>query len=222
VVADIQAAGIVATVEPIVAAGGHALGRVADVSDPQAIDDLLAFAHHEYGGIDILVNNAGIVTPGGYPAAPLASWQRVLDINLRAVIAGTQAVLPYLRERGGGSVVQTASMAAFVGFPPDPVYAATKGAVVLFTHSLAGLAAEGIHVSCVCPGLVDTPLLRQSTADGEPPPWLSLIRMLSADDIATAVVGLIQNDVAGKALQVLPGSQTFADIPQIAMPMPKP
>lgn len=221
-VADLQADGSAITVEQITAAGGKALARQVDVSDPAAIDAMLAFAQEKLGGIDILINNAGIVTPGGYPGAARADWERVLDVNLRAVIAGTQSVLPYLRQRGGGSIVSTASMAAFVGFPPDPVYAATKGAVLMFTHSLAHLASEGIYVSCVCPGLVDTPLLRRSTGDGAPPPWLAMIRMLSADNIAAAVIELVQNDAAGKALQVMPGSRNFADIPSITMPLPRP
>lgn len=217
VVADIQRAGADETMARIADARGRASSIVVDVAKADDIERLLAHAEDQFGGIDILFNNAGVTTTGGYPAAELAVWQRVVDINLRAVILGTQLVLPRLRKRGGGTVVHSASMAAFVGFPPDPVYAATKAAVVLFTHSLGYLAGEGIRVNCVCPGLVDTPLLRQSTG-GERPAWLDGARMLQPNDIADAVLSMITDDtIAGRALQVMPGSRTYADIPGIGM-----
>lgn len=217
-VADIRRSGAEETVAYITAAKGRASACVADVSQPEAIEAMLAEAERQFGGIDILFNNAGITTTGGYPEADLAVWQKVVDVNLRAVMLGTQLVLPRLRKRGGGVVVQTASMAAFVGFPPDPIYAATKAGVVFLTHSLAYLASEGIRVNCVCPGLVDTPLLRQSTG-GEEPPWLKSVKMLQPDDIADAVLSMILDDsIAGRAMQVLPGVRTFAEIPSIGAP----
>jgi len=99
-----------------------------------------------------------------------------------------------------------------VGFPGDPVYAATKAGVVLFTQSLAPLAAEGIRVNCVCPGIVDTPMLRGATA-GEQPAWMEGLQMLQPEEIAEAVVELIADDtVAGRALRVAPGRKDFAPL----------
>lgn len=214
-IVDVQKQGAEETLAQIAAQSPRSCAAVFDMSQPQQIEAMLAHAEQELGGIDILVNNAGLTTTGGFPEAELAVWQRVLDVNLRAVILGTQLVIPRLRKRGGGAVVHTASMAAFVGFPPDAVYAATKAGVVFFTHSLANLAGEGIRVNCVCPGLVDTPMLRQATA-GETPPWLTSVKMLQPSDIADAIGGLITDDsIAGRALQVTPGLRTYAEIPGI-------
>jgi NAD(P)-dependent dehydrogenase (short-subunit alcohol dehydrogenase family) len=215
VAADIDAAGAADTVARITAAGGAAAAVHADVSNEADARRMLAFAEERFGGIDILHNNAGITCgPAGYPGAPPAQWQRVLDVNLQAVILGTQLALPALRKRGGGVIIHTASMAAFVGFPPDPVYAATKAAVVLFTHSLGGLAAEGIRVNCVCPGLVNTPMLTRHDA-ADRPEWLDRVPMLQAEDIADGVFELITNDaLAGRAMRIMVGARDFAPLPE--------
>lgn len=213
VIADLDADGAQETATQVLATGGTASNLRVDVSQAGEIEKMLAYAEQRFGGLDILCNNAGIVTAGGFPAGEVAAWKRVVDVNLNAIILATQLALPRLRRRGGGAIVQTASMAAFVGFGPDPVYAATKAAVVFFTHSLAYLKSQGIRVNCVCPGLVDTPLLQQST-QGERPAWLDTIKMLQAEEVAEAIVGLIEDDnVGGRALQILPGVSSFAEIP---------
>jgi len=214
VVADRDADGARDTVRQIAAIGGQAREICVDVSVPAEAIRMMQLAQDEFGGFDILHNNAGIATGHpGYPLAPIAQWQRVLDVNLGAVILGTQLALPFLRQRGGGVIVHTASMAAFVGFPPDAVYAATKAAIVVFTHSLAPLADEGIRVNCVCPGVVDTPLLRGQEV-GERPAWLDAIPRLQPEDIADGVVQLITDDtLAGQALRILPGQRDFAELP---------
>src|SRR5262249_38738500 len=142
VVADRDAAGARATVARIEESNGRAAAVEVDVSNPADAQRMLAVAEERFGGLDILHNNAGITT--GTPSfthATADQWQRVIDVNLRGVILGTHLALPALQRRGGGVIVHTASLAAFVGFPPDPVYAATKAAVVMFTHSLGPLAA---------------------------------------------------------------------------------
>jgi 15-hydroxyprostaglandin dehydrogenase (NAD) len=219
VVADRDAAGAHDTVAHIEQAGGTAVAVEVDVSVPADAQRMLALAEERFGGVDILHNNAGITT--GAPAfteATMEQWQRVLDVNLRAVILGTQLALPLLRRRGGGAIIHTASLAAFVGFPPDPVYAATKAAVVLFTHSLGLLAAENIRVNCICPGLVNTPLLRGGRARGEVELPANL-PMLEPEDIADGVVQLITDDtLAGRALRIAPGRRDFASLPEFRMP----
>jgi NAD(P)-dependent dehydrogenase (short-subunit alcohol dehydrogenase family) len=142
-------------------------------------------------------------------------------VNLRAVILGTHLALPLLRRRGGGAIVHTASLAAFIGFPPDPVYAATKAGVVMFTHSLGPLAAEGIRVNCVCPGVVDTPMLRRAQGD-EQPAWLGTVPLLEPEDIADGIVQLITDDaVAGRAMRIARGLRDFAALPAYEAPRPQ-
>jgi len=215
VVADVDDTGARDTVAQIEGAGGAAVAVHADVTQTADAHRMLALAESRFGGLDILHNNAGITCgPAGYPGVAESGWQRVLDVNLRAVILGTQLALPALRRRGGGVIVHTASMAAFVGFPPDAIYAATKAAIVLFTHSLGGLKAEGIRVNCVCPGLVNTPMLTRDDA-AERPAWLAHTPMLQPEDIADGVIELIRDDrLAGTVMRIMPGIRDFAPLPE--------
>lgn len=219
VVADLDDAGGRETVARIEEAGGTAAAVRVDVTRETDARRMLETAEDRYGGLDILCNNAGITTGTlDFTQATSDQWQRVIDVNLRAVILGTHLALPLLRRRGGGSIVHTASLAAFVGFPPDPVYAATKAGVVLFTHSLGPLAAEGIRVNCVCPGVVNTPMLHRSQGD-EQPAWLGTVPLLEPEDIADGIMQLITDDsVAGRALRIARGLRDFASLPAFEVP----
>jgi NAD(P)-dependent dehydrogenase (short-subunit alcohol dehydrogenase family) len=222
VVADLDAAGGGETVARIQEAGGAAVALQVDVTLEAEARRMLVTAEERYGGVDILCNNAGIITGTlDFAQATSDQWQRVLDVNLRAVILGTHLALPLLRRRGGGAIVHTASMAAFVGFPADPVYAATKGAVVMFTHSLGALAAEGIRVNCICPGIVNTPMLRRAAGD-EQPAWLGTVPLLEPEDIADGIIQLITDDsLAGRALRIGRGLRDFAALPAFEVPRPQ-
>lgn len=209
VVADVDAEGGRETVRLIREAGGEATFVQADVTRPEDVQAAIRAAEETYGGLDILHNNAGITTGWPrFPEADAARWGRVVDVNLRAVILGTQLAVEAMRRRGGGVIVNTASIAGLQPFPPDPVYTATKYGVVGFTRALAPLKEEaGIRVNCVCPGVVDTPLVTR-TRDQVPAELRTQARtlqipMLSPDDIADAVVELIRNEeLAGAALRV--------------------
>ncbi len=222
IVADLDNTGGRETAGRIAAAGGAATAVHADVTRETDARRMLATAEERYGGLDILCNNAGITTGTlDFTQATSDQWQRVIDVNLRAVILGTHLALPLLRRRGGGAIVHTASLAAFVGFPPDPVYAATKAGVVLFTHSLGALAAEGIRVNCVCPGVVNTPMLQRAQGE-ERPAWLGTVPMLEPEDIADGVVQLITDDaLAGRALRIARGLRDFAPLSAFELPRPR-
>jgi NAD(P)-dependent dehydrogenase (short-subunit alcohol dehydrogenase family) len=224
VVADVDAVGAGETVASVEAGGGTAISVHADVTSESDVRGMIMHAEETFGGLDILHNNAGIIT--GLPRWPDTEperWMRLLDINLKGVILGTQLALPALRRRGGGAIVNTASMAGVgYGYPPNPVYAASKGGVVLFTASLASLKDEAnIRVNCVCPGVVDTPMLRRATdavSDEQRRVTADRLRdvpILSPDDIADAVVELIRDDsLAGRAMWVRNG------LPRELMPLP--
>lgn len=222
VVADIDEAGGRETLAQIEAAGGRATFVRADVTSETDVRAMVAFAEETFGGLDILHNNAGILTERPrYPNAEAERWARVLEINLRGVILGTQYGIQAMRRRGGGAIVQTASLAGIIGFPPDPVYAATKGGVVLFTASLAPLKDEAnIRVNCVCPGIVDTPMLHRSqeAMPEEEPQLAAMLRnlpLIRPEEVADAVVELIRDDsLAGRALLVPNG------LPRSLAPLP--
>ena len=223
-IVDIDDAGGRETVSQIEAADGRAAFVRADVTSPADARSMIAFAEEAFGGLDILHNNAGIISaPSSFPDAEPERWIPVLEINLRGVILGTQFGIQAMRKRGGGAIVNTASMAGIgYGFPPDPVYAASKGGVVLFTASLAPLKDElNIRVNCVCPGVVDTPMTQRGRAQApaeqqQAAERMRLLPLLQPEEIADAVVEFIQDDsLAGRAMWLRNGRpRELGSLPQ--------
>jgi NAD(P)-dependent dehydrogenase (short-subunit alcohol dehydrogenase family) len=201
VVADVDEAGGTATVGLVHDQGGTASFVRTDVSDARSQEAMLATAEREHGGVDIVHNNAGLVS--GDPVWPEITPEtllRVMAVNLGGVVPGTRLAVPPLRRRGGGAVVNTASMAALFPLSEDPVYSATKAGVTMFTRACAPMADEGIRVNAVLPGLVDTALLPK-TGDGER--WAGwayaakeVMGLIAAGEVADAVVDLVRDDTA--------------------------
>ena len=150
-----------AALNAIAEAGGAAIGIRADVSsvnDARRIADETIAA---FGGIDILVNNAAIERYGTVVDMPEDDWDRVVAVNLRGVYLVSRFCIPSMVTRGGGAVVHVASVQAFTCLPRSAAYVATKGAVVALTRAMAlDHAHEKVRVNCVCPGSIETPLLR--------------------------------------------------------------
>lgn len=141
--------------------GGKAWGFVADVSDPVAVEAMVAFAREQTGALHLLVNNAGIggaQAPTG--AYPLDSWQKVIDVNLSGVFYGMRFGIPAIAEAGGGAIVNISSILGSVGFANSAAYVAAKHGVVGLTKSAAlEHAAEGVRVNAIGPAFIKTPLL---------------------------------------------------------------
>jgi 3-oxoacyl-[acyl-carrier protein] reductase len=145
-----------ATVEAIERTGGVASALDADVSDPAAIEQVAEQAARA-GGADILVNNAAIYPHGPWHAADAAEWDRVYATNVRGSFLLARAVRPQMLARGGGSIVNVASVTFYWGEELLLSYVASKGAVVGFTRALAREAGpEGIRVNAVAPGAFPT------------------------------------------------------------------
>ncbi len=202
VVADMNEDGGRQTVSQIEGAGGKASFFRVDVRDRAGLDAMVDFAEKTYGGLDIIHNNAGVGTPRPiFPAAKIEDWERTLFIDLWAVIAGTQAAVPAMQRRGGGVIVNTASIAGLMGYLPDPIYAAAKHGVVGFTRSLTYLKAESnIRVNCVCPGVVDTPMVRftdRNMTESEiaaRESFLKTMPLIAPETIAEAVLDLVRDE----------------------------
>ena len=143
---------------------GEAFAQPVDVADEASVEAMYAATKERFGGIDVLYNNAGIspADDSGILETSADAWQRVQDVNTKGVFLCCKHGIPYLLERGGGSVINVASFAAIIGAATSQIsYTASKGAVLSMSRELAvQFARQGIRVNALCPGTVDTPLLR--------------------------------------------------------------
>lgn len=189
----------------------RAVFRLCDVAKFADVESLIAEAVKAFGGVDILVNNAGIGSDLCTSVdLSLESWHRVIAVDLDSVFYGCKAAIPRMRERGGGAIVNIASISGLGGDYGFNAYNAAKGAVVNFTRSLAlDHASDNIRVNAVCPGLIDTPLttfmaktgVLSSLTDNIP-----MKRIGRADEIAKLIAFLASDDAS-----YLTGSIVVAD-----------
>jgi len=144
---------------------GEAFARHVDVTDENAVRAMYAATNERFGGIDVLYNNAGIspADDASILDTSVEAWQRVQDVNAKGVFLCCKHGIPYLLEGGGGSVINVASFAAIIGAATSQIsYTASKGAVLAMSRELAvQFARQNVRVNALCPGTVDTPLLRR-------------------------------------------------------------
>ena len=150
-------------------ADGDAFAVQVDVADEAGVQAMYAEAAERYGGIDVLYNNAGIspADDASILETELGAWERVQAVNTRGVFLCCKHGIPHLLERGGGSVINVASLVALVGAATSQIsYTASKGAVLSLSRELAvQFARQGIRVNALCPGPVETPLLLRIFGD---------------------------------------------------------
>lgn len=161
IVSDLDLDKAQAVCDEIAAQGGKALAFAADVSDADASRALVDFAVKGTGALHLAVNNAGIGGPsekaGDYP---LEGWRKVIDVNLNGVFYGMRYQIPAMLEKGGGAIVNMASILGSVGFMNASAYVAAKHGVVGLTKAAAmEYAAQGIRINSVGPAFINTPLL---------------------------------------------------------------
>jgi NAD(P)-dependent dehydrogenase (short-subunit alcohol dehydrogenase family) len=159
-VADINAADGQATVQQIADAGGRAIFVHCDVRRAADVQRLVAATVDAFGGVDVLHNNAGVVKYNTVVDMPEEDWDWVIGINLKASFLTCKYSIPEMRKRGGGAIVNTASVQAFASQQQVAAYSASKGAIVSFTMTVAlDHAAENIRCNCIAPGSIQTPML---------------------------------------------------------------
>jgi NAD(P)-dependent dehydrogenase (short-subunit alcohol dehydrogenase family) len=163
VLADIDTELLARTESELRATGARIDARAVDVRDPAQVAELVGGTRRSLGRLDYLFNNAGINLCAELRDTTLEDWNRLIDVNLRGVVHGVHAAYPIMREQGFGHIVNTASAAGLVPAAGEGAYCATKHAVVGLSSALRIEAeAFGVQVSVVCPGLIDTPILRST------------------------------------------------------------
>jgi NAD(P)-dependent dehydrogenase (short-subunit alcohol dehydrogenase family) len=174
-----------------------------DVTDEAAVREMYERVRDEFGGIDVLFNNAGISPDDDMSVlnTSLEAWQRVQDVNLKSVFLCCKHGIPHLLERGGGSVINTASFVAVMGAATSQIsYTASKGGVLALTRELGvEFARRGVRVNALCPGPIDTPLLRELFAKDPEKAQRRLVhvpmgRFGRAEEIANGVLFLASDE----------------------------
>lgn len=156
------------TVRLIKENGGDATFVKADVSKATDAENIIEKAVEKYGKLDILFNNAGINPSGTVVDTPEETWDKVINVNLKGVFLSSKYAIPEMAKRGGGVIINTASICGLVGTANEIAYVASKGAIVTLTKGMAiDHAHQNIRVNCICPSGTETPLLGK---------WLSTVR----------------------------------------------
>lgn len=188
-----------------------ALAMTADVSNPEGVASFIERTVDEFGSIDILHNNAGIPQEST-PVEDVTEqmWDRIQDVNLKSAFLGAKNAVPYMREQGGGVILNTASTAGIRPRTGLSAYAASKGGMITLTKQLAHeLAEDGIRVNAICPVATDTDMFPEFASDNlsvdEMAGTIPLGRLAEPEDIASAAAFLASEEasmVTGTVLEV--------------------
>src|SRR5918999_6240762 len=216
VVADVAEEGAAAAVERLREGGGKAAAAVVDVTRAEEVSAMVERALDDFGKLDILVNNAGI-TGRDAPLWEISDedWERVLRLNLTATFYCCRAVVPHMRERHSGAIVNVASISGKEGNPNMLPYSVSKAGVICLTKALAKeVIHDGVRVNCVPPAVIDTPLLDQLRPEAIEymTSKIPMGRMGRAEEVAAVVHFLASDDasfVTGQCYDVSGGRATY-------------
>ncbi len=202
-----------ASYESFAAATGaqNICAAIGDVSDQVGARSVVDAAIRDLGGLDILVNSAGIFAEMAIPDITQEHWNATLSTNLAGTFFSSQAALAAL-EISAGNIVNVASDAGLIGYPLGVAYSAAKGGVVNLTRAMAVELAPGIRVNCVCPGNVETDMLREAAqASGDPEGYMNRARarahtkrMITPQEVAAAILYLASSQAASTTGAALP------------------
>lgn len=169
VIADLNAEGGAEVARECISAGGRAIFQQANVEQEGDIKAAIDRACAEFGRLDVMYNNAGLGgAVGPIEETTLENWDRTMAILLRSVFLGMKHAIPVMRAQGGGSIISTASVAGFMAGAPH-AYSAAKAGVINLTRSVAmQVGKDRIRVNCICPGLINTPLVYNHVPGGAP------------------------------------------------------
>jgi len=191
VLADINVGGGKETVSQIEALQGEAFFVETDVALSDSVSNLVDKTVERFGRLDIMVNNAGIEVFQRLADTEEELWDRLLSINLKGVFLGTKYAVPKMMEKGGGVIINMASVAGIMGVGGLAAYNASKGGVVLLTKNTAmDYGKHNIRANCICPGFISTPMVQ------------AIMSMSGAGEIKDKIIGLCPEGRLGKPEEV--------------------
>lgn len=206
VVSDLNEANALETVAEIKTDGGDATALTGDVSKNSDAEAMVKGTVDAYGSLDVVVNCAGVIAGKALPegASPEEVWDRVMDVNLKGTYLVTWHAVRTMEQSGGGSIINIASINGIVGYPIGlgggfDAYVPSKGGVVQFTKNLAiDYGKKNIRVNCICPGHIDTNLIREFLNNSERREWLEarypMGRIGRPEEIAYAALFLASDE----------------------------
>jgi NAD(P)-dependent dehydrogenase (short-subunit alcohol dehydrogenase family) len=182
----------------------RAIAVQVDVADERQVADLFAETVKVFGRVDILVNNAAVFIPKPVPATTAEDFDLMVRVNLKGAFLCARAAVPIMKTQGGGVIVNVGSESSLVGIADGAVYAATKGALVQLTRSMAiDHASDGIRVNCVCPGPMATPMLTNvldlapdAAAAAQAVAAKTLLKRMGTPDEIAGVIAFVASDEA--------------------------
>jgi NADP-dependent 3-hydroxy acid dehydrogenase YdfG len=179
-----------------------------DLARVDQVKDQISAIAADFGGVDILVNNAGIGYTGDLLTTPLADWQQVMNLNLTSVFQCIQGILPGMRERHQGTIINIASIAGYQAFPGWGAYNVSKAGLIALSKTLAAEErSNGIRVTIISPGSVNTPIWDTETVQAD----FDRSRMLTPDVIAQSILhtALLPAEAVVEEMTVMPSAGAF-------------
>lgn len=179
-----------------------------DVSDYRQAEEMFAKINSTFGGADILINNAGVAAGGLFSASLPCEWEYLMKNNFFSVLNASHLAIPYMLQKGEGSIINLSSIYGVSGASCEAVYSASKGAISLFTKSLAKeLGSSGIRVNAIAPGAIDTDMLAVFTAEerSEIEQQIPLLRYGRPEEVAEMVYAMTLNTYLNGQVVLLDG-----------------
>jgi NADP-dependent 3-hydroxy acid dehydrogenase YdfG len=199
--------------DEIKASGGQAIYKVTDIASRQQVEELAAYAVKEFGHIDVLVNNAGIMPQAFLAKNAVDEWDRMIDVNIKGVLYAIAAIVPSMRERKSGHVINLSSVGGHNVYPGATVYCGTKFAVKAISEGLRqeeAINGTNIRVTNISPGAVTSELVETITDQTLKPAILDFYKIaIDADSIGRAIAFAIEqpSDVAINEMIIRPTVQ---------------